>query len=194
MYANAAGRRLATGAACVLLGGSLEYAQTGGRSAFARCARCAPDEKDEKNEPPNEEEDEEEGLERYLGYSAALARLKLVMLRAKTALGHAARTGVQRRRRRPRRGNSSKRRKSGQGRGRRFCARRRGARGAAARARPKRRPAPGRWRERRRGEGRRRRRGALRGLLVGRRRVDAARSATVDGQRDVRCGYWICFV
>ena len=64
MYANAAGRRLATGAACVLLGGSLEYAQTGGRSAFARCARCAPDEKNEKNEPPNEEEDGEEGLER----------------------------------------------------------------------------------------------------------------------------------
>ena len=89
MYANAAGRRLATGAACVLLGGSLEYAKTGGRSAVAR---CAPDEKDE---PPKEEDEErEEGVERYLGYSAALARLKLVMLRAKTALGHAARTGA----------------------------------------------------------------------------------------------------
>ena len=87
MYAANAGRRLAT--SCVLLGGSLEYAKTGGRSAVAR---CAPDEKDE---PPKEEEaEEEEGLERYLGYSAALARLKLVMLRAKTALGHAARTGA----------------------------------------------------------------------------------------------------
>jgi hypothetical protein len=89
MYAANAGRRLAT--SCVLLGGSLEYAKSGGRSAVPR---CAPDEKNEKNEPPNEEEDEEEGLERYLGYSAALARLKLVMLRAKTALGHAARTGA----------------------------------------------------------------------------------------------------
>ena len=87
LAANAAGRRLAT--SCVLLGGSLEYAKTGGRSAVARCAP------DEKNEPPKEEEEErEEGVERYLGYSAALARLKLVMLRAKTALGHAARTGA----------------------------------------------------------------------------------------------------
>ena len=86
MFAANAGRRLAT--SCVLLGGSLEYAKTGGRSAVAR---CAPDEKDE---PPKEEEEREEGVERYLGYSAALARLKLVMLRAKTALGHAARTGA----------------------------------------------------------------------------------------------------
>ena len=89
MYANAAGRRLATGAACVLLGGSLEYAKSGGRSAVAR---CAPDEQEPKKE--EEEEEREEGVERYLGYSAALARLKLVMLRAKTALGHAARTGA----------------------------------------------------------------------------------------------------
>ena len=88
MYAANAGRRLAT--SCVLLGGSLEYAKTGGRSAVARCAA------DEKDEPPKKEEEEEreEGVERYLGYSAALARLKLVMLRAKTALGHAARTGA----------------------------------------------------------------------------------------------------
>jgi len=87
MYAANAGRRLAT--SCVLLGGSLEYAKSGGRSAVARCAPA------EKDEPPKEEEEErEEGVERYLGYSAALARLKLVMLRAKTALGHAARTGA----------------------------------------------------------------------------------------------------
>ena len=79
MYAANAGRRLAT--SCVLLGGSLEYAKSGGRSAVARCAPA-----EEKEPPKEEEQEEEEGLERYLGYSAALARLKLVMLRAKTAL------------------------------------------------------------------------------------------------------------
>ena len=87
MYAANAGRRLAT--SCVLLGGSLEYAKSGGRSAVAR---CAPDEKDEP--PKEEEQEEEEGLERYLGYSAALARLKLVMLRAKTALATGAAKGA----------------------------------------------------------------------------------------------------
>ena len=86
MYVANAGRRLAT--SCVLLGGSLEYAKTGGRSAVARCAPA------ENNEPPKEEEEREEGVERYLGYSAALARLKLVMLRAKTALATGAAKGA----------------------------------------------------------------------------------------------------
>jgi hypothetical protein len=88
MYAANAGRRLA--ASCVLLGGSLEYAITGGRSAVARC-------EPEQKEPPKKEEEEEEreeGVERYLGYSAALARLKLVMLRAKTALATGAAKGA----------------------------------------------------------------------------------------------------
>ncbi len=58
LAANVAGRRLAT--SCVLLGGSLEYAKTGGRSAVARCAP------DEGKEPPKKEEEEEreEGVER----------------------------------------------------------------------------------------------------------------------------------
>ena len=50
MYAANAGRRLAT--SCVLLGGSLEYAKSGGRSAVARC-------EPEQKEPPKKEEEEE---------------------------------------------------------------------------------------------------------------------------------------
>ena len=64
---------------------------SGGRSAVAR---CAPDEKDEPPKKEEEEEEREEGVERYLGYSAALARLKLVMLRAKTALATGAAKGA----------------------------------------------------------------------------------------------------
>ena len=74
------GRRLATGASAVLLGGSLEYAASGGRPA-----RCEP-----AKEPEPEVEDREEGLERYLGYTASLARLKLVMLKAKGAIATGA--------------------------------------------------------------------------------------------------------
>ena len=138
MYAANAGRRLAT--SCVLLGGSLEYAKTGGRSAVARCARLRA--RREKEPPKEEEQEEEEGLERYLGYSAALARLKLVMLRAKTALGHAARRGP--RRARPPAAAAQQQQLEAPARPRARPAPSRGAaaRGGAAARAPKRRPPP----------------------------------------------------
>ena len=57
-------------------------------------ARCAPDEKNEKNEPPKEEEEKGGGPRTVPGLLGGLGAIKLVMLRAKTALATGAAKGA----------------------------------------------------------------------------------------------------
>ena len=88
------GRFAAACASAILLEGSLKYSASGGRSAIALCAptetTAAPP--PEAAEP--EATDASDGPDRYLAYAAALARLKIVLLKAKGALGAAAKAAA----------------------------------------------------------------------------------------------------
>jgi len=88
--AFASTRRLGAVAAigsAIALEGSYAYGRSGGRSALAICAPAEEPKTPGEPKQPEEDDDEEEGLERYLGYAATLARLKVVLLKAKITLG-----------------------------------------------------------------------------------------------------------
>ena len=80
----ACGRKFAVACASASVGGSLAYATSGGH---VRCDAPAPAKEKEPEAPTTKAET---GADRYLAYSASLARLKVVLLKTKAILAKKA--------------------------------------------------------------------------------------------------------